>query len=232
MTRPAYARAMAVDYDQVASAVEPTGMILRGGFVVDDPVDGLDRAATVLVVGNAGGAMWPRFRREETPGPNPLDRWTREVLGPIADRFGATFVHPSDEPFRPFQRWATRADDVWPSPIGLLIHPEYGLWHAYRGAFVFADRVDGLPAVGAADQPCLTCRDRPCLSACPVDAFATGDDDHVAYDHVACRAHVRSGAEPACATLGCASRLACPVSVGFRYGPDQMAFHMRAFTSE
>lgn len=224
---------MIVHYDDVVAAVAPTGMIVRGGFRVDDdeelpPAPGGRPTRTVIVIGNVGGAMWPRFRREEVDDPHPLDAWTRATLRPIADRFDATFVHPSDEPFQPFQRWARRADDVWQSPIGLLVHGEYGLWHAYRGAFLLTDDVEGLPAVGVAEQPCLTCAEQPCLTACPVDAFRPGAGVHD-YDHVACRAHVASDDEPDCAHLGCMARRACPIGTEYVYGPDQMAFHMRAF---
>jgi hypothetical protein len=207
-------------------------MVARGGFVVDPeddlpeipPAPGGRPTHTVVVVGNIGGHMWPAFRAAETPGPDPLDRWTRERLQPIADRFGAAYVHPSDEPFQPFQRWAQRADDVWPSPIGLLVHPVHGLWHAYRGALLFAHEMVGLPTVGMSAAPCLTCVDQPCLSTCPVDAFGSGG-----YDADACATHVRSGSEPACLVDGCAARCACPVGVDDRYGPDQMRFHMAAF---
>lgn len=216
-------------YDEVAAAIEPTGMLARGGFTPapDDAVPvlaGGREVRTVVIVGNVGGAMWPRFRRDEPNGPDPLDTWTRSVLGSIAARFGADFVHPSDRPYRPFQRWAQQADDVWPSPIGLLIHPEYGLWHAYRGAFLFADEVTGLPPVGDRVAPCDTCVDRPCLTTCPVDAFTAGG-----YAVPACHGHVASGREPVCLTAGCAARRACPVGTEHRYGPDQMHFHMRAF---
>lgn len=216
-------------YDDIAGAVAATGMIARGGFVPtdDDGVPDLSdgrRCRTVIVVGNVGGAMWAPFRAAEDPGPHPLDRWTRATLQPIAADLGADYVHPSDEPFPPFQRWAQRADDVWPSPIGLLVHPVYGLWHAYRGAFLFATEVSGLPSVGERANPCVSCVDQPCRTTCPVDAF-TADG----YDSVACAGHVRSGEQPVCLDDGCAARRACPIGVEFRYGPDQMRFHMEAF---
>lgn len=218
-----------VDYATIAAAIEPTGMVARGGFAVGagdavPPIAEGQPTQTVVIVGNVTGPMWSRFDRERTPGPDPLDRWTRDVLSPIADRFGARFLHPSDRPFQPFQRWAQRADDVWQSPIGLLIHPEAGLWHAYRGALLFADTVAGLPAVGGLVSPCLACVDQPCLTACPVDAFTPNG-----YDGDACAGHVVSGRDPACLGLGCAARRACPVGAGREYPPDQMAFHMRAF---
>ncbi|MEZ5295314.1 MAG: hypothetical protein R2697_03270 [Ilumatobacteraceae bacterium] len=215
-------------YHDLASAIAPTGMVLRGGFAVepDDQVQALAdgrRPSTVVIVGNVGGAMWPVFRAEERDEPDPLDAWTRRRLRPVAERFGAEFVHPSDEPFQPFQRWAQRASDVWQSPIGLLVHPTDGLWHALRGAFLFAGPVDGIPSVGNATSPCVGCA-APCLTTCPVDAFTAEG-----YDHESCRGHIRSGAEPACLEQGCAARRACPVNATGHYGPDQMRFHMHAF---
>lgn len=226
---------MATSYADVAAAVASTGMITRGGFSIastprhDDlpPVPSLADGRptrTVIIIGNAGGAVWGGFRAGETPGPNPLDRWTRATLEPIAASFGATFVHPSDEPFQPFQRWAQLADDVWQSPIGLLMHPDYGLWHAYRGAFLLPDEVSDLPPIGRDVSPCVSCLDQPCLTTCPVDAF--GPDG---YDSAACAHHVRSGLGPACLHDGCAARTACPVGTTWRYDADQMQFHMRAF---
>jgi hypothetical protein len=218
-----------VAYEAVARAVDAVGMVARGGFEPRD-TDGVPslpdgrRVATVVVIGNVGGSMWPHFRSAASSGPNPLDDWTREVLVPIAESFGAEFVHPSDEPFQPFQRWAQRAEAVWPSPIGLLIHPDHGLWHAYRGAFLFPHPVAGLPVLEDRRSPCLDCSAQPCLSTCPVDAFSVAG-----YDSAVCADHVMTGSSPACSVLGCAARLACPVGEGRAYGPDQMRFHMRAF---
>jgi hypothetical protein len=218
-----------VRYEDVVEAVEPTGLVARGGFATKPseempPAPDGQRARCAVIVGNIGGVMWPRFRDEETDDPEPLDAWTRSVLVPIAAELGAAYVHPSDKPYQPFQRWAQRADDVWPSPIGLLIHAEHGLWHAYRGALLFPYVLDGLPPTSARESPCLSCADQPCLTTCPVGAFTPGG-----YDSAACAAHVRSDAEPDCLHLGCAARLACPVNADGFYGPDQMLFHMRAF---
>jgi hypothetical protein len=222
-----------VGYGEIVAAVAVTGRVARGGFEIDDQLD--DQvpdladgrpARSVVIVGNVGGAMWARFRAEERDEPDPLDAWTRRTLAPIARSFGADYVHPSDRPYRPFQRWAQRAADVWQSPIGLLIHPVDGLWHALRGAFVFADPVVGLPPTGLSTSPCIGCS-APCLTTCPVDAFAPGE-----YDHERCRGHVRSGTPPVCLTGGCAARRACPVDADGYYAVDQMTFHMRAFVGD
>jgi len=65
---------------------------------------------------------------------------------------------------------------------------------------------------------------KPCLSACPVDAFSG-----TSYDVAACAAHIGSTAGEDCMAGGCLARRACPVGQAFAYGPAQAQFHMRAF---
>src|SRR5271166_4757675 len=74
-------------------------------------------------------------------------------------------------PHFPFQQWVRRAEPVHPSPLGLLIHPIYGLWHSYRGALAFPEALD-VPALEVAPSPCDSCAEKPCLGACPVGAFS------------------------------------------------------------
>lgn len=208
---------------ELGRMLAPFGLIVRGGFATT-PGDGL-AASTVLLIGNVGGAMWRAFARAgDMAGPDPLDRWSRRILDAAAARFDAEVVMPGDgPPYAPFISWAMRAEPVRPSPLGILIHPDYGLWHAYRGALLFARAID-LPPPRQASYPCETCADKPCLSACPVDAFA---GEH--YDVAACRGHIAAPAGAACMQSGCAARRACPVGRDWRYEPAQASFHMRAF---
>jgi len=212
--------------------LEPLGLAVRGGFMPDESDDcptlpGGSPCGTIVLIGNVGGSLWPAFSRsaERADGrPHALDRWTERVLGELATRVGATALYPfGGPPWLPFQRWAVRADDVAVSPLGILIHPVYGLWHAYRGALAFATQLD-LPARSRSASPCESCAGRPCLSACPVDAFRPGH-----YDVATCRAHVTRAAGGACRDGGCLARLACPIGRTEAYSGEQMAFHMAAF---
>ncbi len=217
-------------YDEIAVGLSRFGLIARGGFQVE-PGDGVPALAgnrparTVVIAGNAGPAMWRAFAGSDAnSGPDPLDRWSGSVLAAIAGEFGAEWVAPSDgPPYAPFQRWAMRADTVFASPLGLLIHPEWGLWHGYRGAVLFAERI-AVPERRSLASPCASCVDRPCLSACPVGAF-TGTE----YQAGDCAAYLKTPAGTACMAGGCLARHACPVGRGFRPHPDQARFHMRAF---
>lgn len=244
------------------AALRPYGLMLRGGFHPEaDEVDQSDPAkhaqgedaaplpegtGTLLLVGHWGAAGLMRaFDPKNATGPAPLDAWTRDILGPIAARFGARALYPfGGPPHHPFQRWAIRADRVWPSPLGLLIHARYGLWHAYRGALAFAGRLD-LPAPDAdsadsdsnGESPCITCVERPCLATCPVGAFAmprnaateTKTAGQSRYDVAACAAHLGRAAGADCMALSCRARRACPVGRDYMYDPAFAGFLMRAF---
>jgi hypothetical protein len=220
------------DLAKIVAALSSHGLILRGGFSFsskDDPPAGPSGAPakSVLLVGQAGVAPWPHFTRwrgrQAADLPNPLDTWAREMIGDVAEEFGARAVSPSDRPYLPFQQWAMRAEGLKPSPLGILMHPEYGLWHAYRGALLFDVEIP-TQAPETVVHLCDLCVAKPCMKACPVGAYsATG------FAHGDCLAHVRGPDGAPCRETGCLDRNACPYGTANRYPPDVQAFHMRAF---
>lgn len=217
--------------DEIAAALARNGLILRGGFNFADgegEVAGISGAPakSVLLVGQAGAAPWPHFQgwlERQARIANPLDTWSREVIGGVAREFGARAISPSDRPYLPFQQWAMRAEGLKPSPLAILMHPQYGLWHAYRGALLFEDEIS-LPEPHAAIHLCDTCVDKPCLKSCPVDAYS---GQGFAYE--ACLAHVRGPSGEPCRNGGCLDRNACPYGTDYRYPPQVQAFHMASF---
>ena len=219
-------------HDRIVKRLEALGLASRGGFhpTADERI-GTGRAhavRTVLLVGNIGGSLWSAFRDGRRAEAHPLDGWSKRTLNTLADDLPGqvSAVFPSDgPPYVPFQQWAMRSEAVRPSPLGPLIHPAYGLWHAYRGALLFADRFD-LPTWQARPSPCATCADRPCLKTCPAGAI---DDREGGLDVVACAEHLLTPAGDTCLAAGCLARCACPVGADSRYGEPQARFHMAAF---
>jgi len=216
---------------ELTQALARHGLRLRGGFATDATDADILAAApwtqTVILVGNVGSELWDKSGAEiEALGdPDPLDRWTRSVIEPIASSVDGLALFPfAGPPYWPFQRWAERAEGVRSSPIGIQIHPEFGLWHAYRAAILLRGAIT-LPRPEQA-HPCDTCVDRPCLTHCPVNAFTSaGYVVDRCVDHVVA-AQYKTGS---CSDVGCLARLACPVGAAWRYRPDHARFHMAAF---
>lgn len=183
----------------------------------------------MLLVGQAGSAPWPHFlrwREQQTASlDNPLDSWASEVIGVVAHQFGARAVSPSDKPYLPFQQWAMRAEGLRPSPLGILMHPAYGLWHAYRGALLFEVELE-FAELREQSHLCDLCPGKPCLKSCPVDAYS-----EAGFAYETCLGHVRGVSGGACRTQGCLDRNACPYGLAYRYPADVQAFHMKSYAS-
>ncbi|MEP5026974.1 MAG: hypothetical protein ABJS32_12460, partial [Anderseniella sp.] len=178
---------------------------------------------SLVLIGNAGTAMFDRFASERDPEHDLMDQWTQGVLAPLADELGARALFPFDSPHPPFLTWARAAGAGHTSPLGMNIHPKFGLWHAYRAAFVFDDAITP-PPTNVSTSPCDSCLDRPCLTSCPAGAFSADG-----YDVPACAAHLSVAAGDRCRTSGCMARNACPVGQEYFYSPEQTRFHMVAF---
>ena len=65
----------------------------------------------------------------------PIRSRHEKGLEEIAAEQRQSLLASTGPPFLPFLEWAKRSE-VTESPIGLLIHPVYGLWHAYPGTAV------------------------------------------------------------------------------------------------
>ena len=222
-------RKIAAMIDHLNDILRPAGLFVRGGFhpEPDDDIPDLPgggRAGTVVLIGNAGADMWRAFSiAADMSARNPLDNWLRTKIDGAAGAVGAHVVLPnSGPPFVPIHEWAARAEPVYRSPIGIMIHSEFGLWHAYRAALLFPGRI-ALPSRGSDDSPCDTCARKSCLKVCPADAFLTDR-----FDASACAAHLESHAGTNCRVGGCLARRACPVGREYLYVPDQQKFHTAA----
>lgn len=226
---------------QLAALLAPQGMVLRGWFEIEagDVLKtdaGIKAGMPALLVGNHGPALWHSFQTspESRDGlPDPMDRWTRRVVTEacriLEQAFAALF--PFGKTVWPFQQFAHRAMGISASPLGILIHPQFGLWHGLRAAIVFPGLAKTREVPEKMIHPCAKCIEKPCLSACPVSAFSERG-----FDIAACRSYLDSTAPsqsdstlPDCMRQGCAARNACPIGREWRYDGAQLGFHMCAF---
>ncbi|MBC7281219.1 ferredoxin [Hoeflea sp.] len=227
----------ALQIGALEAALAANGLCLRG-WVFPDAEAAPELAAggaasAIALIGHEGGAFWRVFvawHQTRAGAADPLDTWSKAVIAPLALRAGGEAVFPSDRPWHPFQKWAMAAGGLKPSPLGILIDPVFGLWHGYRGAILFGEAPLGVPrGMSADDVPihrCDACVGKPCLTACPVDAFSP---DGLAVSR--CRAHLKTEAgQNGCMISGCMARDACPVGREHRYSDAQIRFHMTAYS--
>ncbi len=185
---------------------------------------GLHDDGTLLLIGPDEPTFWDIFTQspEYRDGqPNPIDRWSTRVITQIAETEGAEPIFPfGGPPYHPFIQWALDSGSFHMAPVPLLVHETRGLFASFRGAIRYPD-MRKLPPPGP--NPCDTCVEKPCLSACPVAALTDA-----AYDVPACHEYLDSAAGQDCIQTGCAVRRSCPVGQGRRQAA-QSALHMRAF---
>lgn len=216
-----------VALDEVAARLAAERLAIFGALHPEPDEGAPPGTGTLVLIGPLEPGYWahltasPEWRDGR---PDPVDRWSRRVIGRLACDLGAKAVFPfTGPPFAPFPAWARRSGTAWQSPVGLLVQAQAGLMVSYRGALALRPRYD-LPA--ARPSPCESCPDQPCRSACPVAALRPD-----AYDVAGCRAHLAQAAGQACLRLGCAARRACPLSVSYGRVGEHSAYHMRHFRS-
>jgi epoxyqueuosine reductase len=191
-------------------------------------------ARSIMVIGNGGGAFWRSFQQhaEENPGwtsrDNPLDDFTRVVIErdvrPVLSSLAHTILYPflSNGPTLNFMEAGKAAGLCGPSIIGVMVHPVYGPWIAFRAAILVGESI---AAAGEAYRfdPCPSCTARTCISACPAEAVSLASG----WDIPKCLTH-RVEVEADCAPR-CHARAGCVLGPEHRYPDDELAYHqMRA----
>jgi hypothetical protein len=118
----------------------------------------------LLLLGPKEPGFWAHLKSQpEWDGaPDPVDRWSRRVIGCIACDLGAKALFPfGGPPYHPYYQWALRTGRVWDSPVRLLVHAGQGLMVSFRGALALKEAVVCLPP---AVKPCDDLRRRLALS--------------------------------------------------------------------
>ena len=152
---------------------------------------------------------------------DPVDHYsitlTRQFIHGYLDGTPVLWLYPGTEYIVPLQQLGEAAGWSYPSPLGSGISPVYGVWFAYRAAFLINA---GLPLVreAPAPSPCDSCLDKPCIQTCPVGAV-----QQEAFDIEGC-VQYRLRPDSPCA-VRCQARSACPYFPEHRYTLPQIQYH-------
>ena len=235
---------MESEYQRLERIGNRFGLVIRGGFNItaEDTslkVDEVTEAKSLVLFGNAGSSIWPTFSDSDEfrDGLNdPMNRWSERVGNEIAAEHNGLALFPfGGPPYQPFIKWAKQAESLGNSRLGMLIHPVYGLWHAYRFGVALPLSLSELDQASESEsfyekeqrgvsELCENCAEQPCLSACPVNAFS---DDN--YDVESCYGFLLENSNSDCRSHTCLARQACPEGRKFNYQKEHARFHMDAF---
>ena len=176
---------------------------------------------SLVLIGHGGRRLWQALTAFGMLTADPVDHFslvmTRRFIAEFLDAPPVLMLYPGGHTI-PLQRLGTLAGWHHPSPLGLGINETYGLWFAYRAAFL---TTLPLPSIKnpTTTSPCEMCLNKPCIGACPAQAVQGVDQFKVS----ACVAF-RLQAQSVCQDR-CLSRLACPVASEHRYEPEQLNYH-------
>jgi hypothetical protein len=177
----------------------------------------------LVLIGHGGRRMWAELHTWGINTGDPIDHYstvmTRQFIRDYLHNPPTLWLYPNTPYLVPLQQLGQLACWSHPSPLGQGIHPVYGVWFAYRAAFLTT--LD-LPLRTDPPQisPCESCADKPCFRACPVGAVQLNR-----FDVNSC-AHHRLRPGSFCADR-CLARLACPVFPEHRYTLPQIQYHYR-----
>ncbi len=182
---------------------------------------------SLLLVGNAGSAMWRAMPEEYFGRDDPVDDYSKETVKQVMAQFGGSVEWQVLFPLSamgshcpPLQALGRLAGWHHDSPLGSGIHSRFGLWFAYRAVVALNAELEST-SHEAGESPCLSCQSQACVSSCPADALSIGESPDMS-----CCAQYRMQPASRCAE-SCESRIACPVAAQWRYDTSQISYHYR-----
>ncbi len=196
------------------------GLVLQAVIEVEDCHVSLPERALgyrqLVVLGHGGTSF---FDQTALQASDPLDERTIDLFESFMARVGCSefeVLYPLRHDVIDLRSLGLQLGWQQSSQLGIGIHPVWGTWFAYR--LVAATNTD-LPVTVCQKitSPCETCKDKPCLSACP--ASAPGDT----FQLNAC-SEERLRVDSDCADR-CLAREACPVGREHQYSREQIQYH-------
>ncbi len=182
----------------------------------------LDAYSRLVLLGHGGKQMWQQLQLFGHHTNDPVDHYSQVMTQTFIDEYlGAPptlMLYPLTSVMIPLQRLGTLAGWSHPSPLGLGINQKYGVWFAYRAAFL-TDAPLPLTDNPTTASPCDSCYDKPCITACPAGAVQGINQ----FKLRECGTFTISSNSP-CQDR-CLSRMACPQAPQHNYTLEQIQYH-------
>jgi len=246
---------------EIARQLEQAGLnlsVLMDASKIDDPAIPAP-SGSLLLVGSYGNKLWNCIPADDRLKENPVDDFSLSMISQtLTSVIGNTdwqILYPNQSPsLSPrLQRLGLCAGWHHPSPLGSGIHPEHGLWFAYRAvAYIKLSVTEIIKSVTSAapglleheviDPPQLidsevinlmpvdslgkSISQSPCLSCVDQPCIAACPASALSYDDVPdlnACVTYRTSAQSPCAER-CLAREQCPIGIQYRYTDEQIRY--------
>lgn len=121
---------------------------------------------TLGIIGHGGKALWEHLPHPLNRALDPIDNFSINEMKKLEDNIQILFPHPQWT--IPLQRIGRFLNISRPSLLGLDIHKDFGLWFAFRGAFLTKNKIR-TPLPESFNSPCEACQTTPCLNGEPAN---------------------------------------------------------------
>lgn len=177
---------------------------------------------TLCILGHGGRALWENLPKPVLEEEHPFDNFSLQQVQWLNEQVirdpALKILFPGGY-FIPLQKIGRFLNVSRPSVLGLDMNQEFGVWFAFRAAFLTGKEVPEIQPLSFASA-CDTCRDKPCQTACPPAAVK----DVAANFQMKVCATYRLSQNSQCIDK-CLARLACPYKSEHRYPIEQSRYH-------
>jgi len=178
---------------------------------------------TLLIIGHGGVRFWREAQAQWPETQHPVDdhsvAQSEAVLAEHGGAVGRRCLFPDPHCPLALQRLMRHLGWHAPTPLGLGMHADYGVWSACRAVWWLDAELAAPFELGNPVDHCASCVGRPCISACPASALQVG-----AMPLLSACADSRLADASACADT-CVAREACPIAATHRYEKSQLSYH-------
>lgn len=194
--------------------------------IIEGNIPNFSKYKSLICIASFGRSMWQAMAKIDLDEKDPVDVFTANIMKKFVENYlcgsETATLFPHTEFCFGVQCLGEWLKWVHPSPLGIGISNQYGLWGAYRSVFLTTLELPETPRE-INPSPCDACEEKPCISVCPAGAVKQSYHQMNTFDVKSC-AEFRVQEKSICA-LQCIARLACPVGREHQYTKAQLSHH-------
>lgn len=177
---------------------------------------------TLCILAHGGRTLWNNLEHPLDEARHPIDSFSLAQVHWLNDtvlRDPSLNVLFPGEHLIPLQKIGRFLNISRPSLLGLDMNQEFGVWFAFRAAFLTTSEI---PEIRPPDfiSACASCSEKPCQKVCPPSAVQNSAEE---FQLRACATH-RLSPNSECLSQ-CLARNSCPYKHEHQYSVEQMAYH-------